>query len=165
RLDQGATTADFNSNFVNTSLANAEFDISVSNVQNFAFGPFSATATGMGAFTLTDANGDTISGDLSGQWFRSTDGQLFFNGFTSGVTINAADKSFDGEGGTGFSTNFLGTPILDGTLVVLSFDPSFTIFSAPFSDISTQISGRLVPTPGAAAILGLAGLAGTRRRR
>ncbi|MEL6329906.1 MAG: hypothetical protein AAFR38_09605 [Planctomycetota bacterium] len=168
RLDQGpADTADFNSGF-NAGLASAAFDISVGAIMG-GFGPFTATADGAGSFTLTDTSGDTIQGQLRGQWFRSADGQLFFNGFTTGVVVTTNDGSFDGQSGSGFSTFGLEPIVLDGTVVVLSFDPSFSVFGSTFDGISTQISGRLtgepIPSPGSLAIVAAGGLIAARRRR
>jgi MYXO-CTERM domain-containing protein len=43
------------------------------------------------------------------------------------------------------------------------FQPGSTQFGAP-ADLAFQITGEVVPAPGALALLGLAGLAGRRRR-
>jgi hypothetical protein len=161
RLD-GPTddVAEFDADFVSgPDLANAVFEINVSNIGLF-------TADGAGTFELTDTNGDTVAGAMTGTWMRDLVGNIFFQGqiHSTMVTDNSGDQLFNGATTGSFSTVFNNLP-MDGALVVLAFDPAPSFFSEDFSDISTLISARLVPTPGTAGLLAVGGLAALRRRR
>ncbi len=134
--------------------------------------------TGSGSFVITDADGDTMTGDVSdGAWNLNNTGFPFiaFQGTLSNVVFNdngAADGIFNGTDLPIFSDNFAmggfpATAPYAGALVVLSFDIN-TFFSSDFSyadDIAAQVSGDIVPAPGALALLGLGGVVAGRRRR
>lgn len=161
RLSAPNGTSTFNTGFV-SGIDPANFSISLSILNNDGL-----TADGAGSFTITDIDGDTITGSITGTWVRGGLGQTFFNGDIAGVTLNdngAADGTFNGNSGS-FDLN-LGFPgVFEGALVQLFLRPSAGFFDADFSNVSTQVSGEIVPTPGAMALLGLAGVAGLRRRR
>ncbi|MEM7756003.1 MAG: hypothetical protein AAF297_10250 [Planctomycetota bacterium] len=164
RLDGASDlTAQFDSGFVNLANdADAVFDIQVSNITT---GPMGPTADGSGSFELTDIDGDTVAGDIDGHWTVGSFGNIFFTGDLTGVSVtdNSGDGEFEGSTAGAFSTSFIQQPSV-GAVIVLSFSPT-TFFTQDFSDISTLISGRLVPTPGASIILASAGLIAVRRRR
>jgi len=133
-----------------------------------------STGTGTGSFVSTDADGDTITGNISGTW--SIDGgYIAFVGTLSGVMINnvSEDGTFDGSNTGSWSTDFAGyTPPFDGAIVKLTEQTS-NFFQANFvnaaTGLSAQITTETVPLP-SAALAGFATLAGlgaarTARRR
>ncbi len=165
-------TAGFEPGFV-TANPTAGFSITLS-VNKTGVG----VGTGSGSFVITDADGDTVTGNVSdGAWNLNNTGFPFiaFQGTLSDVYFNdngIADGIFNGTDIPLFSDNFAmgGFPAAapyTGALVVLSFDIN-TFFSTDFSyadDIGAQVSGDIVPAPGALALLGLGGLVAGRRRR
>lgn len=165
-------TAGFEPGFV-TANPTAGFSITLS-VNKTGVG----SGTGSGSFVITDADGDTVTGNVSdGAWNLNNTGFPFiaFQGTLSDVYFNdngAADGIFNGTDIPAFSDNFAmggfpATAPYSGALVVLSFDIN-TFFSTDFSyadDIGAQVSGDIVPAPGALALLGLGGLVAGRRRR
>lgn len=165
-------TASFEPGFVSGNPT-AGFSITLS-VNKTAPG----AGTGGGTFIITDADGDTMTGTVSdGLWNLNNTGfpYIAFQGTLSNVFFNdngAADGIFNGTDIPLFSDNFAmgGFPAAapyDGALVVLSFDIN-TFFSSDFSyadNVAAQVSGDIVPAPGAMALLGLGGLVATRRRR
>jgi len=129
------------------------------------------SATGTGSFTSTDADGDTITGLISGTWIgiSPTPGTTFltFAGVLSGVSLNdngPLDGTFDGSGGGSFGLNLPGNPPYDGAVVVLSFGNT-GFFNSNFDNRATSFAGQIVPAPGALALVGLGGLVAIRRRR
>lgn len=125
-------------------------------------------ATGTGSFTLTDADGDSMTGDISGDWVL-VGSFLAFSGNLSNIFLNdngAADNTFNGTDGssTNWSTAFPGAQPFEGALVNLVFGAT-NFFSSNFSDRSTGVTAQIVPAPGALALLGLGGMAAARRRR
>lgn len=167
RLSSPAGTATFNPGFV-SGLDAADFALTLS-----VFGNNGSVAFGQGTFTITDVDGDTITGNIDGFWVKGADTgngsfNTFFNGDLSNVVLTdngIADGQFSGNGGSSFDLN-LGFPgIFEGALVQLFLQPGSDFFGSNFSGISTQVSGEIVPAPSAAALLGLVGVAGLRRRR
>ncbi len=166
RLSAPTGTSTFNPGF-SAGADPANFSLTLS-----VFNNNGELAFGQGSFTITDVDGDTITGNIDGFWVRGADtGQgsfnTFFNGDLSNVVLTdngAQDGLFNGNSGS-FNLN-LGLPgIFEGALVQLFLQPGSTFFNSNFDGISTQVSGEIVPGPSAAALLGLAGLAGLRRRR
>lgn len=152
-----AQNADFAPGFVSRSAANAVINIGVSSFG--VNGP--NTALGSGSFTFTDVGGNTVSGNIAGDWSTAGFGILFFNGALSNVTFSS--PVWVGEAGA-WATNLPGGPPYDGAIVQLSFSGS-GFFNNAFSDRATGSTLQLVPTPGALALMGLGGLAAARRRR
>ncbi len=150
------------------ATANAEFGAGFKssggdvNITLNVSGITSSTANGAGTFTLTDADNDTISGDISGV-FSGAGPFIGFVGSLSNVVITSDDGTFDGTAGS-FSTSFAASGPYTGAIVELTFGAG-SFFSGDFSGASTQISGEILPTPGAAALASLGGLLGLRRRR
>jgi hypothetical protein len=117
---------------------------------------------GAGVFSVTDFNGDTLSGTLSGDWIF-LGGATFFNGTISGIFSNP-NGSFDGASvpATSF-TSLMGS--LDGGVTILFTTADFSFFAHDFSGVSVLTSANFVPAPGAMALVGVAGLVAGRRRR
>ena len=152
-------TAVYDDGFV-TGLDPADVVLSIS-VFNVLGGPI-PTAEGVGSFTITDVDGDTIAGQIDGVWLLLGDG-VFFNGNLSLVAITSDDGSFDGPAGG--AVDVTGAGILEGANTVLFTNAIPGWWDSSFRDVSTQFAGELLPTPGAMALLGLGGLVATRRRR
>lgn len=120
------------------------------------------TANGAGGFAITDANGDVLSGTIAGTWSTPGFGIYYFDGLLTNVVFNNTASSFDGPSGGSFAT-FPG--VYEGALVQLFTAGSSGFFSSDWRDVSVLVNGNIVPAPGAAAMAGLAGLVGLRRRR
>jgi hypothetical protein len=138
---------------------------------NVASTPIGNTLAASGTFTLTDDDGDTIIGSISGQWTDIGAGFDSYSGLISAASINpqGGGDNLDFNGVPVGPTNmfsYLGLPLnqLTGALVELQLTPGI-FFNANFSDVSSQASGILVPAPAGLSLLGLAGLAVRRRRR
>lgn len=156
--------------------ANCQFNISVGN-----FGTdvnSNPVADGTGAFTLTDFNGDTVTGSITGVrgasnpqdgWGILGSSFIRFNGQLSNVIFhnNSGDDTFNGNMGS-FSMNFFGSHGgFPGTITFLRNAPgaASNFFTAPFSGMPTGVNAQVVPAPGTLALLGLGGLVAGRRRR
>jgi len=156
--------------------ADCQFNISVGNfgldVNN------NPVADGSGGFTLTDFNGDTVTGNITGVrgasnpqdgWGILGSSFIRFNGQLSNVIFhnNSGDDTFNGNSGS-FSMNFFGNHgAFPGTITFLRNAPNAAtnFFNASFAGMPTGVNAQIVPTPGALALLGLGGLAAARRRR
>ncbi len=118
------------------------------------------TRDGSGTFVITDADGDTISGNILGQWFNGF-GAVFFNGELSNVQFTGT--TFNGTSGGLFSSLF-GGGVFDGAITQLELQNS-NFFTSNFSNVPTQESLQIIPAPGVLGLMGLGGLAIARRRR
>lgn len=163
RLLSPAGQADFQTGFFGGSSADFALDLSVSSIG-------ATTAEGDGSFTITDANGDTITGKISGDFSTPGFGITFFNGLLTDVLVTdvSGDGTFDGSvSGTSFGIDL--SPItgpLDGALVQLFINTGSTgFFGGPFSGVSTQVAGEVIPAPASLALLGLGLITAGRRRR
>lgn len=121
------------------------------------------TADGAGSFSIVDADGTgVLTGDISGTWSTPGFGIYYFDGLLTNVQFANPATSFDGPSGGSFAT-FGG--VYEGALVQLFTAGSGGFFSSDWRDVSVLVNGNIVPAPGAAALAGLAGLVGLRRRR
>lgn len=156
--------------------ANCQFSLSVG---NFGLDVNSnPVADGTGSFTLTDFNGDTVTGTVTGirgasnpqdGWGILGTSFIRFNGQLSNVIFhnNSGDDTFNGDSGS-FSMDYFGQHgAFPGTITFLRYAASAAsnFFTAPFSGLPTGVNAQVVPTPGALALLGLGGLVAGRRRR
>ncbi|MEN0020162.1 MAG: hypothetical protein AAF747_04665 [Planctomycetota bacterium] len=168
----GADSAEFEDGFVaSSSFADVNITMTVTSLDTV-----DNTGTGVGTFAITDADGDVLGGTLSGSFSDSPapglpaiPGFIFFNGFLTDVgftTTSGSTSTFDGTDGGSFSTDFPAAEPFEGAFVQLSFGGGTSFFNGSgFSDVSTQASGILIPTPASAALLAAGGLAAVRRRR
>lgn len=120
------------------------------------------TADGAGGFSIVDADGDMLTGDIAGTWSTPGFGIYYFDGLLTNVKFSNSASTFDGPSGGSFAT-FAGN--FEGALVQLFTAGSNGFFSSDWRDVSVLVNGNIVPAPGAAAMAGLAGLVGLRRRR
>ncbi|HRQ71467.1 MAG TPA: hypothetical protein PLU35_00385 [Phycisphaerales bacterium] len=161
RLDGSPGTAEFDAGFAGMSLADFVMTINVSNNDGF-------TADGSGSFTVTDTNGDSVSGDLDGVWVKGAFGTVFFNGQLANVTINdnSGDGSFDGATAGSFSTDFsaYNSPF-EGAIVTLYIHSASAFLTKSFSGVPALVSAEIVPAPGVLALALASGLVAIRRRR
>lgn len=155
RLEAPGGVADYNVGFL--APAAVAFSVSV-------FNKVGNVAEGTGTFSITDADGDTLSGDVDGFWIQGLLG-INFNGDLSNVVFTSDDGTFDGPSGGSFSTSLSGTPPYIGAVVQLFVPPSGNFFDSDFDVESVQVLGEIVPAPASLGLLGLAGLAAGRRRR
>jgi hypothetical protein len=75
RLVPAQGSASFEAGFVSNPFNPADFTLSIS-VTNIN----ATTASGGGSFTATDADGDTLVGNINGIWIFGGPGFIFFNG-------------------------------------------------------------------------------------
>ncbi len=127
------------------------------------------TADGAGTFNITDADGDTIDGNISGQWVSGGGGIIFFNALLDGVTLTdngTQDGTFDGPSAGSFDIDLPGDGPYPGAWIQLMIrNDGGTFFESDFGDASVQVDGEILPTPGSLAILGLGGLTMARAGR
>lgn len=150
-----------------TALYDPGFAVGLVNVTLTVSGILGTTANGAGSITITDADGDTITGTVNGQ-FIANGPAVFFNGLLSGVNLNdngPQDGLFNGPSGGSFPLSFApNPPPYSGAIVQLYVGSPGNFFTSSFSGVSTQVSGAVVPAPASLALLGL-GLGAARRRR
>lgn len=167
RLVAPAGDATFQNGFVSQGTANMVVNVSVAVVNST---PGSEFGLGSGNVVVTDADGDTITADLSGFWTATPNSQglfLNFNGSMSNVFLNdngLGDGLFNGTALGSWGLNLPGSAPYSGALVQLVFGAS-NFFQTGFANQATGVTGQIVPTPGAMALLGLGGLVAGRRRR
>ncbi len=124
-----------------------------------------------GEFTITDYDGDTITGDITGEWSR-IGGISFFTGSLSDVRFleTGGGNTFDGVAGSGFSTADLsanGIDPFDGAMGLLRTGSWFDS-AEDVTHSNTMAQGVIVPEPATVLLLILAGgvrLSRWRRRR
>lgn len=157
RLAAPGGTALFNPGFAG-GVADFSFDIDVMLTTP-------STADGTGSFSIVDAQGEALTGDIEGE-FTTLGSFIVFRGLLSGVQFNdvSGDGTFDGPSGGSFGTDLPGNPPFTGAFVELFITDS-GFFVRDFSGVSTQVIGEIIPAPASLALLGLGGLAATRRRR
>ncbi len=157
RLDSNPGTAEFDTGTFPHASADFIISMAVTNIT-------ASTADGNGTLTILDADGDSLTADVDGV-FRLVFGSIFFEGQLSNAFFGneSGDNTFDGATMGSFDNPIPAGPY-NGSVVELFFDPG-SFFAADFSNQETLVNGLLIPTPGAAAVLGLGGLMAARRRR
>ncbi len=122
---------------------------------------------GSGSFTATDADGDTITGTIAGQWLDLGFGFIAFNGVLSQVFVNdngVQDGLFNGSHSGSWDLSLPAASPYSGALVQLTLGAN-GFFSRNFTNRATGVTAQIIPTPGSAALIGLGGLAMVTRRR
>lgn len=116
-----------------------------------------------GSFSIVDADGDVLFGSFAGTW-NQISGFAFFSGIVDSAQFDGSDGDgvFNGPDGGSFANP---SGMLSGALSMLMFQMGDSLFQSSFENRVASVDGVLVPTPGALAILGAAGLVATRRRR
>jgi hypothetical protein len=131
------------------------------------FGITPLTALASGSFVITDANGDTITGDLSGTWMKINPLFASFSGVLTNVYLNdneAPDATFDGTESGSFGLD-LGVPApYEGAIVELAF-PNGGWFDSDLRGVNTLVSAQIIPEPASLGLLLIGGLGALRRRR
>ncbi len=134
-----------------------------------------STANGVGTFTLTDRGGDTVAGDVTGVWTKTSTGPQF-SGTLSNVWWNSADNDFDGYKLVGLnyvaeslSMEFSSSLPWSGSMIELTADSASWFGLGRWSQVvphAGSVDAHVVPVP-AAVLLGLLGLgaAGLKLRR
>lgn len=157
RLAGPVGTANYDTGFLSASAfadVNITMNVTPIDAQN---------ASGMGSFTITDDDGDTITGTINGTFNTPGAGITFFTGLLSDVTLTGS--TFNGPDGGSFDMDLPGNAPYTGAFVSLYILNGSTFFNSSFSDVSVQASGLIVPSPGSMALLGLGGLMAVRRYR
>lgn len=155
-----AGTAEFDTgDFIARNAAMVDIRITVEDIA----GSF---AIGLGEFTITDTTGDTLTGELSGDWLVRASGGVFFSGDATNVafTDNSDDGRFDGTEGS-FAIADLVERVLEGSFSLLFRRQGAFVNGQSFEGVSTQADGLLVPAPAGAALLAGGLMVAGRRRR
>lgn len=153
-------TAQFDTGFMSLATS-ADVQITLSVVKTGAL-----EGTGSGTIVITDIDGDTLTADIAGLWQSPGFGVVFFSGLMADVYFNdngAADGTFDGVSGS-FDMDLPGNPPYLGAFSQLYIRFGGGFFSSGFTGQTVSADGQIVPTPGALALVGLAGFAARRRR-
>ncbi len=152
--------ADFPAGFVNdANPANIQLSLPVAVTSG------TTASTVAGQISITDIDGDVFNAVIDGDWYLLGPGFTFFNGNLTNISFvdnGAADGTFDGYSGS-WVMNLPGNP-LEGAIVNLVFGGT-NWFVQDFNDFAVGVSGQVIPTPGAMALLGMGGLLAARRRR
>jgi len=134
--------------------ATGDFSLSMTITNISVSAPYSADGTG--TFTITDADGDVIKGDLSGQWTRWGVANVFAGTLSSVLFVDDPDdgKEFDGHGGSLILSD--SGPWV-GTIVELSTTGTW-FGEGSYVTNSGSVDASVVPMP-AGVVLGFLGLA------
>ena len=121
------------------------------------------TATAIGGFTITDFDGDTLTGDITGNW-AIIGHYPSFSGAMSNIQWTTDDGFFNGNDGSpdnSLSLDFASAPPWDGSIVELTTGHT-TWFSYAWEEPwrvkrGGGLEGVVIPTP-TAVLLGILGL-------
>ncbi len=152
-------SATFESGFIGVqNLADVHFEMDIGNITG-------TTAEGTnGRIVIRDADNDVLSGTFEGVWdYRFGFG--FFDGEITLASYNDAGNGiFEGTGNDGSFVTPDGSYI--GAISFLVYMPEWFSVSTTIQGLNAEADGILVtPAPASLALLGLGGLAASRRRR
>lgn len=143
-------------------------------------------ANGFGTFTITDPDGDRLTGSIvgatvDGLGWNQVFSTLIYQGFLQNVQFvqrpGGTDTLWTGPNGGSFDWTQVGAGVFNGSIVTLNFVPggfgaSFNQIgdwgfngTDPNSAVPLGANAQLIPAPAVGGLLGLAGLAALRRRR
>ncbi len=149
RVVPGCGTADFDHDFTG-GAADYSMTMTLYNITP-------DTAEAAGQFIITDADGDTIAGDIAGVWVRN--GVFgFFNGLLDNVYFNeVGDGIFEGPSGGAFDMDFAAyaPEPYAGSIMMLETGSWFDL-GTTWDNQSSLVQAAIVPEPASAllAILG-----------
>lgn len=165
RTDSNPGSASFEVGFV-TGGSLANFSITCSFLRDGGFP--NLLGSGLGSFTATDADGDTVSGDVTGTWiFDAVNNFIYLNAGLSNVVVTdngSPDDSFNGSQLGSWQMSGLGNSPFEGALTQITFGAG-NFFESDFRNAPTGLTAQILPAPGSLALLGLGGLIAGRRRR
>lgn len=126
------------------------------------------TAHGVGTFIITDPDGDTITGNVVGDWTK-TGTSADFAGTAGNILYTdngAVDVAFDGDTAGSASMVGLAGPLSATTFRITSDIGSSWFNTGAFTDPVENVAIKIIPAPGA-VLLGMLGfgLVGYIRRR
>ncbi|UCE59179.1 MAG: PEP-CTERM sorting domain-containing protein [Phycisphaerales bacterium] len=124
--------------------------------------------TNGGTITLTDVDGDSFSGTVSGIWTKTevVASAAFAGAITNVEVATPGDGMFEGTNGGMFSLDFPSDPPFEGSLITLAFGKWFFNDLGPqtFEDANVSVGGAIVPEPLTLSLLLVGGLVATRRK-
>ena len=142
--------------FVSTGTGAFSLTMAIDNIDNTA-----QTATGTGSFTLTDIDGDTITGDMSGNW-ALIGSYTTFIGDLSNVQWTTDDNFFNGDDGSDDAAVPLDLVTLppwgngEGIELTITTNAAWVLYDSWSSTKFSSVEA-VVPTP-TAVLLGILGL-------
>lgn len=136
-----------------SDLGSFSLNMTISNINNTT-----KTADGVGSFTLTDVDGDTVTADISGQWEREGSTNQF-GGVLGNVYYNTLGNGTGVDGGSGsVPMGFTAPqPWVGGITQIEAKLPWFGAITSPATATSGSIDIAITPVPGA-VLLGLLGI-------
>ncbi len=151
-------TADYGPGFAGVGPADILLEMAITDVVG-------NLAQGAGRITVTDEDGDTITGAMEGRWQRQGVFANFQGRMTNVVLTNlSGDGTFDGPTMGSFSMDFDPPgPYNDAAFLALTTGGWFT---KSFDNVDTQIAVSVLPEPGTLTLCALAlAVCGRARRR
>lgn len=136
-----------------TPTKNAQFMVGAANIDGSLnlSNITTSTADGVGALTLTDIDGSTISCSITGTFLKS--GIVFFEGILGDVAYNFADNEFNGSNASKFTTSDFDTAATIGDLVLFEFQSKWFTDGAFSTDVLQLDGSTRVPEPRTALLL------------
>ncbi len=119
--------------------------------------------TGDGSFIVTDADGDTITGDISGVWAKFATTGIFGGDLTNVYLNEVGDGIFEGPSGGSFDMDF--SPFLEPYVGGMTVIEISGWFDSAFADPDALVNAAVIPEPMTLSLLAFGGLVLLRRRR
>jgi hypothetical protein len=166
RVIAPAATADYDDGFVSLgSSADFQLTMTLSNIT-----PTSADVLANdGSFLIIDADGDTLTGNISGTWLPGAFGFLVFNGMLTNVGLSDngnRDGYFNGPSGGLFEIDMAPAAApFEGAILTLTAPVGHFFDQGGFTAADTLIEAQVLPGPAAMFMLVAGGLTTLRRRR